>query len=72
MVRTYDPDRPVARAVIDDLLELAIRAPSAGFTQGWRFLVLDDPPVGRLVLDGLHRRTSRPTLGWHGCGLHPR
>jgi nitroreductase len=41
MVRAYDPHRPVTRAVIDELLSLAIRAPSAGFTQGWRFLVLD-------------------------------
>jgi nitroreductase len=48
MVRTYDADRPVPRALIDGLLELAIRAPSAGFSQGWRFLVLDDPEsIGR-------------------------
>jgi nitroreductase len=43
MVRAYDPDRPVSRPVIETLLDLAIRAPSAGFTQGWRFLVLDTP-----------------------------
>jgi nitroreductase len=41
MVRNYDPDRPVARDQVDALLELAIRAPSAGFSQGWHFLVLD-------------------------------
>lgn len=41
MVRDYDPDRPVDRAVLNDLLGLAIRAPSAGFSQGWHFLVLD-------------------------------
>ena len=41
MVRAYDPARPIARAVIDDLLALATHAPSAGFTQGWRFLVLE-------------------------------
>ncbi|MEO6704014.1 MAG: nitroreductase family protein [Jatrophihabitantaceae bacterium] len=41
MVRNYDPDRPVPRPVIEQLLELAIRAPSAGFSQGWHFLVLD-------------------------------
>ncbi|HEX8079908.1 MAG TPA: nitroreductase family protein [Jatrophihabitans sp.] len=41
MVRAYDPDRPVARSVLTELLELAIRAPSAGFSQGWHFLVLD-------------------------------
>ena len=43
MVRSYDPDRPVPRETVESLLNLAIRAPSAGHTQGWRFLVLDDP-----------------------------
>ena len=41
MVRSYQPDRPVDRSTIERLLELAIRAPSAGFSQGWQFLVLD-------------------------------
>jgi nitroreductase len=40
MVRKYDPDRPVPPAVSDRLLAAALRAPSAGFTQGWGFLVL--------------------------------
>ena len=43
MVRSYDPDVPVSRETVNALLALAIRAPSAGHTQGWRFLVLDDP-----------------------------
>ena len=43
MVRTYEPGVTVPRETIDDLLRLALRAPSAGHTQGWRFLVLDDP-----------------------------
>jgi nitroreductase len=43
MVRRFDPDRPVARPVIAGILDLATRAPSAGFSQGWHFLVLDDP-----------------------------
>ncbi|WP_375477861.1 nitroreductase family protein [uncultured Jatrophihabitans sp.] len=42
MVRSYDPDRPVPRTELEMLLNLAIRAPSAGHTQGWRFLVCDD------------------------------
>lgn len=42
MVRSYDPDRPISRETVSELLRLAIRAPSAGHTQGWRFLVLDD------------------------------
>ena len=41
MVRAYDPDRPVPPDVVDRLLEHAVRSPSAGFSQGWDFLVLE-------------------------------
>ncbi len=41
MVRDYDPTRPVPPEVRERLLEHAIRAPSAGFSQGWAFLVLE-------------------------------
>jgi nitroreductase len=42
MVRRYD-ERPVDAAVVDRMLANAVRAPSAGFSQGWAFLVLDRP-----------------------------
>jgi nitroreductase len=42
MVRSYDPDRPVPPNARDRLLAAALRAPSAGFTQGWAFLVLEE------------------------------
>ena len=42
MVRRYAPE-PVDPAVVDRMLEHAQRAPNAGFTQGWAFLVLDTP-----------------------------
>ena len=41
MVRRFDPDRPVARDAVLRALATAVRAPSAGFTQGWDFVVLD-------------------------------
>jgi nitroreductase len=40
MVRAYEPHRQVPDDVVDRLLRHAIRAPSAGFSQGWDFLVL--------------------------------
>jgi len=43
MVRRYDPDRPVDPIVVDRMLDNAVHAPSAGFSQGWAFLVLDAP-----------------------------
>ena len=42
MVRSYTSD-PVEPAVVDLALRNAVRAPSAGFSQGWSFLVLDTP-----------------------------
>ncbi len=42
MVRSFQ-DREIPRATLETLLELATRAPSAGFTQGWDFVVLDRP-----------------------------
>jgi nitroreductase len=43
MVRSYDPDRPVPPDVVDRIVDNGLRAPSAGFAQGWGFLVLDTP-----------------------------
>jgi nitroreductase len=42
MVRRYDADRPVPPDVIDRIVRNGLRAPSAGFSQGWGFLVLDN------------------------------
>ena len=39
MVRAYHPARPVPEAVLDRLLQAAVHAPSAGFSQGWDFVV---------------------------------
>ena len=69
MVRNYDPDRPVPAEVVERLLGYAVHAPSAGFSQGWEFLVLDEagdraafwaattPPelAGSSWLDGMRR-----------------
>jgi len=43
MVRSYDPERPVPPEVVDKIVNHGLRAPSAGFSQGWGFLVLTDP-----------------------------
>ncbi len=42
MVRNFD-SRPVDPAVVERVLDNALHAPSAGFSQGWAFLVLDRP-----------------------------
>ena len=42
MVRDYS-DRPLDEQSVERILASAFRAPSAGFSQGWAFLVLSDP-----------------------------
>jgi nitroreductase len=42
MVRRYE-DRAVPPEAVERILAAALRAPSAGFSQGWAFLVLDTP-----------------------------
>ncbi|GAA3576501.1 hypothetical protein GCM10022197_37170 [Microlunatus spumicola] len=43
MVRRYDPDLPVDAEALEVVLAAALRAPSAGFTQGVALLVLEAP-----------------------------
>ncbi len=43
MVRRFDPDRAVPDSVLRRIAALAVRAPSAGFSQGWDFVVLRTP-----------------------------
>ena len=42
MVRNYQ-DRPVPPDLVERILANALHAPSAGFSQGWAFLLLDQP-----------------------------
>lgn len=42
MVRRFDPRRPVPAAAVAELLDLASRAPSAGNSQGWDYLILQE------------------------------
>jgi nitroreductase len=40
-VRSYDLSRPVPAEITERIIRNGLRAPSAGFSQGWAFLVLD-------------------------------
>ena len=50
MVRHFKPD-PFARESLERILDLARRAPSAGYTQGQSFLVVTDPERRRAVAE---------------------
>ena len=71
MVRAYDPARPVPPEVLDRLLEHATRAPSAGFTQGWDFLVLADPDDRRRYWEATADLTQEPDSWLRGLVSAP-
>jgi nitroreductase len=63
MVRSFD-DRPIPRNVVDRILANAQRAPSAGFSQGSAFLVLDGPEQTTRYWDALWPPDKRAEFGW--------
>lgn len=70
MVRDYT-DQPVPGALVDRLLDLARRAPSAGNTQPWSFLVLRDDDVSRYWSTTLPDPAARDGFRWQGLVRAP-
>jgi nitroreductase len=66
MVRNFQADRPVPSDVLDRILENALHAPSAGFSQGWAFLVLDTPADVERFWDVTWADGDRSTFRWQG------
>ncbi len=53
--KRLDLDRPVPREVIMECLNLAVQAPTGSNSQGWRWLLVDDPKKRKALAD-LYRR----------------
>src|SRR5215207_8726123 len=74
MVRAFE-DRPVDPEVVDRMLEHAVHAPSAGFSQGWAFLVLTEPDDRTRFWDAVcpARRATfgHPGIFTAGCIIVP-
>ncbi|MFZ5739265.1 MAG: nitroreductase [Pseudomonadota bacterium] len=74
-IRGYKPD-PVPRELIEEILELAMRAPSSMNSQPWNFTVLTGEPLDRIRAGNTERnlagvphsrefRTGQPFAGPH-------
>jgi nitroreductase len=74
-IRGYKPD-PVSRELIEEILELAMRAPSSMNSQPWNFTVLTGEPLDRIRAGNTERnlagvphsrefRTGQPFAGPH-------
>lgn len=62
MTRAFLPD-PIAGDVLDALVDLAARAPSAGKTQGWHLVVLEGADTTRFW-DVTLPPSRRPAFAW--------
>ena len=63
MVRSFE-DRPVDHAIVERMLANAQRAPSAGFSQGWAFMVLLGRAATARYWDALWPEPRRSEFGW--------
>lgn len=70
MVRTFT-DEPVATATVDQLLDMARRAPSAGNSQGTAFVVLDTVVAVAGYWDVAFPEDRRPGFRWPGLFTAP-
>ena len=48
MTRNFQP-KPVRKETIDKILNLAMHAPSAGFSQGWAYIVVTEEPLKKQI-----------------------
>lgn len=69
MVRNF-ADRPVPPEVIDGLIDLARRAPSAGNSQGWDVVVLEGPGTAKFW-DITLAHDRRSAFRWPGLVTAP-
>lgn len=63
MVRSFE-DRPVDHAIVERMVANAQKAPSAGFSQGWAFLVLEGKAEAGRYWDALWPQPGRADFGW--------
>jgi nitroreductase len=71
MVRNFD-DRPLESAVVERIVSNGLRAPSAGFTQGWAFLVLQGREETSRFWDATFASAeARASFRWQGLFAAP-
>jgi nitroreductase len=70
MVRNFD-SRPVPPEITERILRNGLRAPSAGFSQGWVFLVLDAPEDRERLWHTTFEPETRERFRWQGLFRAP-
>ncbi len=49
--KRLDFDKPVERSVVEECLEIALQAPTGSNTQGWHWIVVEDPAKKQAIAD---------------------
>ena len=49
--KRLDFDKPVERSVVEECLEIALQAPTGSNTQGWHWIVVEDPSKKQALAD---------------------
>jgi nitroreductase len=62
MVRAYEPE-PIPRETIERIVGTVRRAPSAGFSQGQRLVVITDADIRQRIADLLEEASPAPSSG---------
>ena len=70
MVRNFDA-RPIPAEILERILANAQHAPSAGFSQGFEFLVLEGPVQTGRFWDAVFPGERREGFGWPGLFRAP-
>ena len=65
MVRNFS-DRPIPPEVRDRILDNAIRAPSAGFSQGWAFMTFEGPEETERFWSAAFQEEGRKRFTYQG------
>ncbi|OPY89173.1 MAG: NADH dehydrogenase [Syntrophaceae bacterium PtaU1.Bin231] len=75
-IRGYKPD-PVPRAIIEEILEIAVRAPSAMNTQPWEFTILAGEPLRKIMEENVKKVRARiepyaeiDVIGWTNDSIY--
>lgn len=65
MVRNFE-DRPLPDEVVERILSNALHAPSAGFSQGWAFLLLTEPDDRQMLFEKAFPGPRPDGFRWDG------
>jgi nitroreductase len=68
MVRRYTA-QPVPRSLVDRVIDAGLRAPSAGYSQGWAFVVLEGPAQTGPFWELTARTADPPSPGGRRAGM---